>query len=118
MNTLFEKYGGFATFSQLTSLFYQKILDTPDVAHFFEDIDIEKLIEHQTQFLVSALGGPPLQRNVDMKKAHHGLGIAEKDFIMVAEILEDSLVEMGVEAGDIETILSIVSGYKDDIVSV
>ena len=118
MSSLFEKYGGFATFSQLTKLFYRKLLDSPQVAHFFSHTDIALLTEHQTHFLVSALGGPKPDHQVDLKEAHHSLAIGNEDFNEVIELLEESLEEMSVEPDDIITILTLIQSYKDKIVSV
>ena len=64
MSSLFEKYGGFATLGSLTKLFYQKLLDSLQVAHYFAQTDITLLIEHQTNFLVSALGGSKLTQDI------------------------------------------------------
>jgi hypothetical protein len=44
--------------TQLTKAFYQKLLDSPLVSHYFDKVNLDKLIEHQTNFIVRALGGP------------------------------------------------------------
>jgi truncated hemoglobin YjbI len=68
MQSLFAKYGGFDTFNQLTRLFYQKILDSPQVAHYFSGVDIPTLAEHQTNFLATALSRPTLHKSTDLIK--------------------------------------------------
>lgn len=117
MSTLFEKYGGLSTISVLTRLFYQKLLDSPQVSHFFAQTDIEKLIDHQTQFLSSALGGPQMTHEVDLVAAHKNLDITEQDYEAVVEILEETLMEKGVEQQDITDILQLISQFKDKIIS-
>ena len=107
MQSLFDKYGGFATFNKLTRLFYQKLLDSPQVAHYFSGVDIPTLAEHQTNFLATALGGPTIYQGTDLKTAHTGLMITSEDFTEVAELLEECLEELDVEPADIKTIIAI-----------
>lgn len=118
MSTLFDKYGGFATFNQLTQNFYQKLLDSPQVSHYFNQVNIEVLAKHQTNFIASALGGPSLYEGRDISSAHQGLNINQQDFQEVLYALEESLEEIGVEEPDIKTILTLVDGYRSQIVSV
>lgn len=117
MQSLFDKYGGFATLNQLTRLFYQKLLDSPQVAHYFSGIDIPTLAEHQTNFLATALGGPAVYTGTELKTAHVGLMITNEDFNEVAELLEECLEELDVEPADIKSIIAIVASYKEQIVS-
>ncbi|MFT4927815.1 MAG: hemoglobin [Phenylobacterium sp.] len=117
METLFDKYGGFPTFHQLTRIFYQKLLDSPQVAHYFTNIDINALTKHQTNFLATALGGPSLYEGRDLTAAHQGLSINQQDFDEVVYSLEETLEELDVEEQDIKTILAIVDSCKGQIIS-
>ena len=42
--TLFDKYGGFTTFSTVVSNFYQKILDSEQLAGYFDGVNMERLM--------------------------------------------------------------------------
>ncbi|MFT5397021.1 MAG: hemoglobin [Gammaproteobacteria bacterium] len=117
MTTLFDKYGGIATFHQLTRIFYQKLLDSPQVAHYFDHIDVKALTDHQTNFLAAALGGPSIYTGRDLTTAHQGLSINQEDFDDVLYSLEEALEELNVEAEDIQTILAIVVSFKGQIIS-
>ncbi len=117
METLFDKYAGYATFSKIITLFYRNLLDSPRVSHYFTNIDLDRLIEHQTNFLAQALGGPPMYNGKDLRIAHTGLGITGAEFNEVVSILEKTLKEMKVERADIITILAIVKEHKKQIVS-
>ena len=117
MTTLFEKYGGFATFSRITTNFYHKVLDTPQVAHYFSHTNMDALIDHQTQFLAKALGGPETPQMINLKAAHQNLNISEADFDLVAELLKETLQDMQVQSDDISRIMTIISNLKGDIVS-
>lgn len=114
--TLFDKYGGFNTFSAVVSSFYQKVLDSDQLAHYFENVNMDKLMNHQTNFLSKALGGPDQYEGRDLKKVHARFEITLPDFQEVAELLAESLDEGGVEAEDVKTIISVVGGLQDQIV--
>jgi hemoglobin len=48
MATIYEQTGGFAEVRKIVSAFYDKILDSPNLQNYFEDIDMHGLIDHQT----------------------------------------------------------------------
>lgn len=50
MTTLYDKYGGFATVSKLVQAFYGKVSESKDLEPYFEGIDVQKLMDHQTKF--------------------------------------------------------------------
>lgn len=116
--TLFQKYGGYERVFKVVSLFYEKILADEAVSDFFDDVDMEGLIRHQTNFVGMVLGGPANQyTGRDLKAAHQGLSISHEHFNRVAEHLQSSLVECGFESSDIDTIMAVVASRRPDIVS-
>lgn len=116
-DTLFSKYGGIETFSAVVSNFYQKVLDSENLASFFTGVDIEALMSHQTNFIAKALGGPDEYAGRDVSVAHANMGITEENFTEVAELLTEALEEAGVESDDVTTIIGVVASLKDQIVS-
>ena len=117
MTTLYDKYGGFATVSKLVQLFYEKISESEELAPYFEGVDIQQLMDHQTKFFSDILGGPVKYTGNELKVVHSAMGITKDAFAEVAELLEETLEDMGVEEDDIETIMGIVGGVKSDIIS-
>jgi hemoglobin len=116
MTTIFDKYGGISTFNRLTAIFYQKLLDSPQVSHYFEGINMKLLAEHQSNFLASAMGGPNIYEGRDIKAAHANLNITNEDFAEVILVLEETLEQMNVDSDDIITIVKTVVPFKRDIV--
>jgi hemoglobin len=57
MTTLYDKYGGFATVNKLVQALYVKIVESEILAPYFDDIDMQKLMDHQTKFFSGILGG-------------------------------------------------------------
>lgn len=116
--SLYDKYGGFATIHQVVIKFYDALNANEEVSHYFDRIDLEGLISHQTKFLCQVLGGPAEYSGRELKTAHEPLKINEHDFGVVAGVLQEVLVSSGVEAVDVETIMGVVGSTKDQIVSV
>lgn len=117
MTTLYEKYGGFATIHKVVHEFYDRIGATPELDRYFRDVDMAKLVDHQTKFLCVALGGPIRYEGRTLAKAHQRLNISAEHFDLVAEILEDTLVDCGVEEDDVAAILGVVGDTRADIVA-
>ncbi|MBE0409295.1 MAG: hypothetical protein IBX69_06140 [Anaerolineales bacterium] len=51
--SIFERYGGFAKVNRIVSSFYDKVLDSPITSPYFVNIDMRRLIDHQTRFIAS-----------------------------------------------------------------
>ena len=116
MTTLYDKYGGFATVSKLVQAFYEKISESEELSPYFEGIDTQQLMDHQTKFFSDILGGPVKYTGNELKTVHAPMAITEESFAEVAELLEETLEDMDVDEDDIETIMEIVSGVKSKIV--
>lgn len=117
MTTLYDKYGGFATVSKLVQEFYNKVAESEELAPYFAGVDTQQLIDHQTKFFSDILGGPVKYTGKELKIVHASMGITEEAFAEVADLLEETLEDMDVEEGAIETIMEIVAGVKSDIIS-
>lgn len=115
MITLYDKYGGFDTFSMVVGNFYQKILDSDELAPYFEEVNMERLMSHQTQFIATALGGPDKYASIDLRAVHAPYKITVPHFNEVVELLEESLDEASVEQADIASIITLISGLMDQI---
>lgn len=116
--TLFEKYGGFSTISKIVSEFYDRVLAQESLAPFFQDVNMERLMSHQTQFIAMVMGAPANQyQGRELSTAHSGLNIKSEHFDLVAKILTEVLRDGGVEEADVQTMLSAVASTRKDIVT-
>lgn len=117
MDSLFEKYGGFETIQKIVIAFYREILARETLAPYFATINLEHLIDHQTRFLSHLLGGPASYHGKTLRAAHIHSKITDAAFDEVATILEFVLEDAGVTQEDINTIMTVVSGARTDVVS-
>ena len=104
--SLYEKYGGFSTVSKIVMTLYDKLLDDDDVGPFFDDVDMPKLIDHQTKFVSSLMGGPASFTDTHIENAHKHLTIHNVHFDRLKELITETLNEFGVDGEDIDTVLA------------
>jgi hemoglobin len=108
--TIFERYGGFAKVSRVVMSFYDKILDSPITRPYFANTDMRRLIDHQTKFIATVMGGPASYTNDHLERQHARLKITEEAFLEAVALLRETLEDHGFEDEDVQYI-------KDDIMS-
>jgi len=111
-SSLFIKYGGFTSIHALIENFYDKLVDSAIVGPHFENTNIETLIEHQTSFISSLLGGPTSFSDQHLASVHSNLAIKEQEWCEVITLLELSLVEFGMEQADADVIINKLVAKK------
>jgi hemoglobin len=116
-NSLFQKYGGFAAVSRIVLAFYDKALDSDQIGEFFEDVDLKRLIDHQTKFISSLLGGPASFADDRLKHLHAHLDISDQDMDEMANLLAETLDEHGFEADDRDAVIREIETRRIYIVS-
>ena len=80
--TLYGKYGGTPTVTKIVKAFYQIVLDRPNLARYFINIDMDRLIRHQID-LVCYLLLRSSKSDYDMeqiKLAHNKFKITDRSF--------------------------------------
>lgn len=100
----FDRYGGFAVVRRIVSAFYDKVLDSPRLERFFENVDMRGLIDHQTKFIASLMGGPASYPDEVLRQVHVHLGISRADFTETAALLRETLEDFDVEPSDVDAI--------------
>lgn len=114
--SLFEKYGGFSKVSRIVLSFYDTLLDSDEIGPFFDDIDMSKMVDHQTKFIASLLGGPASYTDRQLHQLHRHLDITDGHFDELKLVLTDTLSGHGVESQDVETVLKEFENRRTQIV--
>lgn len=114
--SLYEKYGGFAAIHPVVMEFYDQLLDDDDVGPYFDDIDMSRLIEHQTQFVSGVLGGPYTIDDTRLKIAHKRLGITPEHFERMQAVLANALSGAGFATEDVSAVVAAIDAKRDLIV--
>ena len=116
--TLYEKYGGLGTIQSLVRNFYADVLAEEMLKKYFQPISMERLIQHQIDFISQILGGPITYSGRTLREAHQTLRIKKIEFELVAKLLRENLEDFEVEPEDIDAIMTIVAGTLPEIVFV
>lgn len=116
--SMFERYGGFKTVRGIVSAFYEKVLESEVTAPYFENTDMRRLLDHQSKFIASLMGGPASYSNDELLRVHRRLGIDEQAFSESASLLEEALEDLDVATDDIREILDAFTARKPYIVVV
>lgn len=114
--TLYMKYGSRVT-SGMAECLYDRLLDDPDLAPFFDGVDIDNLREHVTDFLSVVAGGPDLYRGRNLREAHAGYTISRDHFERLMDHIAAAGEELAIEAEDIATIAAAIRSYEADVVT-
>jgi hemoglobin len=115
--SLFEKYGGFGKVSKIVLAFYDKVLDSENLADYFEDIDMRRQIDHQTKFISSLMGGPASFSNQHLQEVHAHLGVDRRSFEELTSLLEETLEDFDLDPPDVDRIMVEVRGRAGFIVT-
>jgi hemoglobin len=114
---LYERLGGEGTIKAVVDRFYQRVTTDPDLAGYFEGVDMTRLRRHQAAFVSQAIGGPTDYEGREMAAAHKDLGISGPAFDRVVGHLVETLREMGVPPGEVGEVAAVLSPLREQIVT-
>lgn len=115
--TLFERVGGFSAVRKVVTEFYDRVLDSSSVGHHFENINVSRLIDHQTKFIATLMGGPAHYSDEMLHRAHMHLSITRAEFFEIVELLEETLEDAGFKAPDITDVRKVFLSKENLIVT-
>ncbi len=116
--TLYERYGGFSAVHHIVMRFYDYALDSDILADYFEDVDMRRLIDHQTKFVASLMGGPASYTDDMLRQLHANLAITGAAFNEMATLFQKTLEESGMAEEDVEIVIRQITERKPLIVTV
>lgn len=114
--TLYVKYESRLT-SGMAECFYDRVLVDPELAHFFEGIDMDVLREHLADFLMVLTGGPDIYKGRDLRAAHAGFLITETDFNRLMTHVAAAAEDLEIEPQDIATVAAAIIDLKDQVIT-
>ncbi|MGI9367791.1 MAG: group I truncated hemoglobin [Ruegeria sp.] len=115
--TIYEKYGGFKAISRVVMTFYELALDSDQIGEYFADIDLPRLVDHQTKFIASLVGGPASFSDDRIEVVHRSLNISHADFDEMGNLLAEALAMHGMSETDIKIALTAIEGKRGIIVA-
>jgi len=114
--TIFSRYGGFAKVSRIVSDFYGRAVESKILSPYFEDVDMRALMDHQTKFIASMMGGPASFTNEHLARVHERLNIDDEAFDEMRLTLRETLEDHDMAETDIGVVIGEVTSRKRYIV--
>jgi hemoglobin len=120
MANLYEQLGGAPAIDAAVDIFYRYVLTDDRIAHFFDDVDMERQSAKQKAFLTMAFGGPHSYTGKDMREGHAHLvarGLNDSHFDAVVENLAKTLRDLDVDDEKIAQVAAICETARDDVLN-
>ena len=102
--TIFERYGGFRKISRVVISFYDKMTTSPITKKYFENINMKRLIDHQTKFIAYLMGGPASFSDEHLERVHRHMDIDRRAFDEMVTLLTETLEDFDFDAADIAAV--------------
>ena len=108
-----------ATIKLILKKFYEELLNRTWAKKMFVNVDMEKLLLYQIQFISFAMGKPESEFDDQrLKKGHAGLKITQEQYEETIRILIKVLTDFKVQFADIKHIGDTIESKKHLIVNV
>lgn len=114
--SLFDRLGGFAQIRLIISDFYDRILDSEQLRPYFENIDVRRMIDHQTKFVSALMGGPASYSNEHLGRAHGHLGISPEEYVEMGEIFRETLEDFDVPEAEVDRLHAHILSLQDHVI--
>src|SRR5690348_7452136 len=117
--TAYTRVGGYDALAAVTDGLLQRLVSDAKFARFFgghSTDSLKKIRQHIVDQLCAATGGPCIYVGRDMKTAHAGLGITERDWDVSVKHLVATLDKFNVPTKEKDEVLGALGSLKKDIV--
>ena len=104
--SVYERYGGFAQVSRMVLDLYDRIMEDDDLGPFFDDVDMARIVDHQTKFIAMLLGGPAHYSDEQIQRMHSHLVIGSAHFERLKELLAETLADHGLTEPDVAFVVA------------
>jgi hemoglobin len=112
MSSTFHKYGGFSAVSRVVMTFYEMVLESDIVGHHFEDVDMPRLMDHQTKFVSSIMGGPVAISDDRLAQVHRRLNITQEEFDEIVHLLSEAMQQHGMDQDDVSEVARVFESKR------
>ncbi len=103
--SLFNRLGGAMGVAKIIDEMYQRVLNDPELAPFFENVSMDRLRHMQFQFISSALDGPVVYTGAELNAIHRGRGITAHHFALFCGHFAKAIEKHGATPRDVDDAL-------------
>ncbi len=115
--SLYARLGGGAVMSRVVEQTVARVAADPAVNQSFDQVNLQKLDEKIVAQICALAGGGCAYSGDEMKAAHAGHNIAEREFYALVEAMRDALDANGVGEREKNELLRLLAPMKRDIVT-
>ena len=116
MASLYERLGGEVAINAVVDGMYVKIFSDPELEDFFRKTNKDRQKDMQRAFLTMATGGPNNYTGKNMRDAHKGRGIEDKEFDIVFGHVVSTMKELGVSEELINEVGALLETLRADCI--
>ena len=118
--SLYDRLGGEKGITKVVGDFVANVAADPDIKEkhkrHFQEGDVAALKKKLIDQIGQATGGPQKYTGKDMRSAHKGLAITDKDFDALVADLVKALDNNGVGNADKDELLTMLGGMRGEVV--
>ena len=116
--SLYTRLGSWDGIHQIVTDTIANHQKNPAIAHYFAEVDADKLAAHVTAFFAAGTGGPNKYEGRDMTSAHADMGLSNDDFDKaVADVLL-ALDKNGIGDAEKEEVSAILESLRSAVMGV
>ncbi len=110
--SLYDRLGGWDGIDQIVRDTISNHQENPEISHYFDDVDVDKLAGHVTAFFAAGTGGPAKYEGRDMTTTHATMGLSDADFdSAVADVLK-AVKKNGIDSESAAEVASILESLR------
>jgi hemoglobin len=117
--SIYDRVGGSAGVQAVVEALYNRLMMDPEMARFFEGVDMEHMKRRQRLFMSQLLGGPVLAEMPDMTLAHsravHVHGLDDAVFDRFIEHLRAGLIDLNMSQLVANEIVAVLERLRGDV---
>jgi hemoglobin len=114
---MLERYGGFTVLSRIVMDFYDRAIESDTLGPYFEDIDMRRLVDHQTKFVAFLMGGPASYSDQALHQIHAPLHIDDVAFAEMVVVFSETLEDHGIQDDDVQAVVDGLERRRPLIIS-
>jgi hemoglobin len=115
--SLYDTLGGAVPLRVAVDRFYTAVLADPELAAYFDGVDVAHVKRHQILLLTQVLGGPQTYAGRDLGAAHRHLGVTSAHYDRVVDHLVATLQGLQAPRAVVAAVEGAVAGAKAEIVA-
>ncbi len=116
---IYDRIGGSAGVQAVVEALYARMLQDPEMAVFFEGVDLIQMKRKQRLFMSQLMGGPALADTPDLTAAHshavHRQGLQDAHYDKLVEYLRSALEDLNISTLLANEVVVLIERLRGDV---